>query len=211
MTAIDPETPVTPSRRDSRERMIRTTGRLLRKQGYHGTGLNQIVTEADAPKGSMYFHFPGGKVQLAAEAIDWFSDRVMVALHDLVEEGGSQAEGLASYLERVAERFEAAGYADGCAVATVAAEAAPTEPVLADATGRALRSWVGAISTGLQGEGHPEDEAHRLASAAISLIEGAIVCARGTQSPDPLRQAAAVIQQLLAAPKRRRAPRAGSR
>jgi TetR/AcrR family transcriptional repressor of lmrAB and yxaGH operons len=196
--------PVAGPKRDSRDRMIRTTGRLLRKQGYHGTGLNQIVAEADAPKGSMYFHFPGGKVQLAAEAIDAFSDRVLVALKRYVEEGGSQAEGMALYLAAVADRFEAGGYDDGCAVATVAAEAAPTEPLLAEATGRALRGWVDALTTGLESEGHKAEDAHRLASVGISIIEGAIVCARGMQSPEPLRDARLVVLDLLAPPKRRR-------
>jgi TetR/AcrR family transcriptional repressor of lmrAB and yxaGH operons len=180
--------------------MVRTTGRLLRQQGYHGTGLNQIVAEAEAPKGSMYFHFPGGKAQLAAAAIDHFSERVMRLLHDLVVEHGSQAAGMAAYLDRMAEGFDRVGFAEGCTVATVAAEAAPQEPRLAEATGRALRGWIDALAQGLELEGHEPLEAHRLATAGIALIEGAIVMARGTQSSEPVRQVRDVIAALLAKP-----------
>ena len=60
---------VSQMKRDARRRMVVTTAKLLQRQGYNGTGLNQIVAEAEAPKGSLYFHFPGGKEQLAAEAI----------------------------------------------------------------------------------------------------------------------------------------------
>lgn len=198
---------------DTRERMIRTTGRLLRQQGYHGTGLNQIVAEADAPKGSMYFHFPGGKAELAAAAVDAFSDRVMVKLRDLCREHGSQAAGMAAYLDQMADGFDRAGFAEGCTVATVAAEAAPSEPRLADATRRALQDWVASLAHGLESEGHSPTDAHRLASAGIALIEGAIVLARGTQSSEPVRQVRAVMVDLLARPAesaRARRPRKAS-
>jgi TetR/AcrR family transcriptional repressor of lmrAB and yxaGH operons len=191
------------TKRDTRERMVRTTGRLLRQQGYHGTGLNQIVAEAEAPKGSMYFHFPGGKAQLAAAAIDHFSERVMRLLHDLVVEHGSQAAGMGAYLDRMADGFERVGFEEGCTVATVAAEAAPCEPRLAEATGRALRGWIDALAQGLELEGHDPVTAHRLATAGIALIEGAIVMARGTQSAEPVRQVRDVITTLLAKPAKR--------
>jgi TetR/AcrR family transcriptional regulator, lmrAB and yxaGH operons repressor len=195
---------MTKGTRDTRDRMIRTTGRLLRKQGYHGTGLNEIVAEADAPKGSMYFHFPGGKAQLAAAAIDHYAERVTRLLHDLVVEHGSQADGMGAYLQRMADGFDQVGFEDGCTVATVAAEAAPSEPRLAEATARALRGWVDALTKGLELEGHDPVSAHRLATAAIALIEGAIVMARGTQSAEPVRQIREVVVSLLQRPTRRR-------
>ena len=42
---------------------------LFRRQGYTGTGLKQVVAEADAPFGSLYHFFPGGKEQLGDEVI----------------------------------------------------------------------------------------------------------------------------------------------
>ena len=53
-----------------RDEVIAATGRLLELQGYHATGLNQIIRESGAPKGSLYYYFPEGKGALAAEAIE---------------------------------------------------------------------------------------------------------------------------------------------
>ena len=54
--------------KDTRTRMIETTARLLQHRGYHGTSLNDILEQSGAPRGSLYFHFPGGKDQLVIEA-----------------------------------------------------------------------------------------------------------------------------------------------
>ncbi len=53
----------------SRAAFVNTAARLMRRQGYAGTGLNEIVARSGAPRGSLYFHFPGGKEQLAATAL----------------------------------------------------------------------------------------------------------------------------------------------
>ena len=60
----------------SRERILDAAIRLLRKQGYASTGIKQIVEEGAAPLGSVYHHFPGGKEQLAIEAIETAGERI---------------------------------------------------------------------------------------------------------------------------------------
>ena len=47
--------------------MITAARRLFREHGYMGTALSDVIAESAAPRGSMYFHFPGGKEELAVE------------------------------------------------------------------------------------------------------------------------------------------------
>ena len=65
----------------TRERFLSSATKLFGKKGYHATGLNEIVEISGAPKGSLYHHFPGGKEQLAMEAIR--SERAFV--HSVLE------------------------------------------------------------------------------------------------------------------------------
>ena len=53
----------------TRERILDVSADLFRRQGMAGTGIKQILRGADAPFGSLYHHFPGGKDELAAETI----------------------------------------------------------------------------------------------------------------------------------------------
>lgn len=55
---------------------------LFQRQGLHATGVNQVLVRSGAPRGSLYFHFPGGKQQLAVEAVESAGRHV----HELIEE-----------------------------------------------------------------------------------------------------------------------------
>ncbi len=61
---------------DSRERMVRSAAVLLREHGYAGTGFRDVIAHSEAPWGSIYHHFPGGKAQLAEEAVRYAGDFV---------------------------------------------------------------------------------------------------------------------------------------
>ena len=65
---------------DTRSRILRAALRLFRRHGYHGVGINQILAEAAAPKGSMYHHFPGGKEEIGAAVVVLITDSVLALL-----------------------------------------------------------------------------------------------------------------------------------
>src|ERR1700744_1076202 len=55
-------------RSDTKRRMVQAAKHLIRESGYNATAFSDVLRLSDAPRGSVYFHFPGGKVQLATEA-----------------------------------------------------------------------------------------------------------------------------------------------
>lgn len=57
------------ARSDSKDRMITAARRLFREHGYTGTAMSDVIAESQAPRGSLYFHFPGGKEELATEVV----------------------------------------------------------------------------------------------------------------------------------------------
>jgi TetR/AcrR family transcriptional repressor of lmrAB and yxaGH operons len=183
---------------DTRDRLIRTTSRLLRKQGYGATGLNQVMAEAQAPKGSMYFHFPGGKEELAAAAVDYFAERVMQRLENGLAEADTVGEAVATFFDDYVEHFHRTNFCEGCAAATVALDAASAHETLAAATGRAFRGWIDRFAEALEAEGRSPAEAHRLATLIVAAIEGTVVIGKGERSTEPFVAVQAVLRDLLA-------------
>src|ERR1700720_155984 len=57
-----------------RERMVRSAAQLIRRKGVSGTGMREIVVEANAPRGSLQHYFPGGKEELVSDALLWAGD-----------------------------------------------------------------------------------------------------------------------------------------
>src|SRR5260370_953778 len=55
---------------ETKEKMVAAAADLFRRQGYHATAFSEIVAESGAPRGAIYFHFPGGKEGPAARALE---------------------------------------------------------------------------------------------------------------------------------------------
>jgi TetR/AcrR family transcriptional repressor of lmrAB and yxaGH operons len=183
--------------------MIVTTAKLLRRQGYHATGVNQIVAESGAPKGSMYFHFPGGKEQLAAEAIRAsaaYLDRGLRAC-----ERATALESLDLYVAETANMLERTDFADGCPIATVVLEVTPTSPELAGACAEAVESLLARVTGWLERDGVAPHLARERAQLAYGALEGALVFAKAFRSVEPLETLRRQLPELLgsATPRRR--------
>ena len=126
---------------DSRARFVETTAALLRRQGYHATGLAQVVEESGAPKGSLYFHFPGGKEELATAAIERSAQDLRGRLAALVGAAEDPAAAVRAVTTALADELEASRFQDGCPVATVALEAAAQVPALQAVCSAAYARW----------------------------------------------------------------------
>ena len=185
---------------DTRDRLVRATSRLLRTQGYASTGLNQVMAEADAPKGSMYFHFPGGKEELAAAAVDRFAERSTARIERILDEHGTAAEAVYAIFDSYVAHLDQTEYREGCAVASVALDGASSHASLGDATRRALVGWTDRIAEALEAEGRTPEEAHGLATVVIAALEGTVVMAKGQQSTEPVATARDTLAALLARP-----------
>src|SRR6478672_9352313 len=99
------------ARASSRDAFIETTASLLRRQGYSATGLSEIVARSGAPRGSLYFHFPGGKEELATAALARAGEQLRGGIEALLGSRADLGEALAGLLDVLAAGLEASGYA----------------------------------------------------------------------------------------------------
>ena len=170
--------------------------RLLRRRGYAASGLKEIVADSGAPKGSLYFHFPGGKEQLAVAAIDHSGEQLRGAIA-AVRAGtkGGPRRTLAALIDALAAGLESSGYRDGCPIATVALETAAESDAVRAAADGAFSSWLAELEAMFRESGMSRAGSRRRALHALAAIEGALILARARRDPEPLH---AVRSELLA-------------
>jgi AcrR family transcriptional regulator len=173
----------------TKERIVTASAELFRRQGYNGTGVKQIVAAAEAPFGSLYHFFPGGKEQLGAEVIRTSGASYGRLLGEVAGPAPDVATGIDWFFAGAAQTLVETDYADACPIATVALEVASTSEPLREATADVFESWIAAAGEYLAGAGISAARARELALAIISLLEGAFVLSRAQRSTEPLRAA----------------------
>lgn len=182
---------------DSRARFVETTALLLRRQGYHATGLKQIVHDSGAPRGSLYFHFPGGKEQLALAALERSGQQMHDGLRAIIEAASDPPTAIRSVAHVLADELEASSFLDGCPVATVTLEAASQSPALQQACSVSYSEWQRLIEDRLERWGVDAERAGPLANLVLCTIEGALLLSRAHADTTPLRSAGEQLAALI--------------
>lgn len=175
--------------------MVRTAADLFQAQGYHATGLNQVLAEGGAPKGSLYFHFPGGKEQLAAEAVALAGAELCAALRAVLAATPDPVAALGEVLRLLGDQLVASDFTRGCPISTVALDASTGSEAIRAACVDAYDSWQQVIADHLDRAGGAE-----VAVVALAAIEGAVLLARTRRDLSPLHAVGARLGALLGRP-----------
>jgi len=181
---------------DSKWKTLAAAVKLFRQQGYHGTALNDILAAAGSPRGSLYFHFPGGKEEIGESALTLAGEAVRQGIVRAAEASDSTEMFLTRVARAMAADLEKSDYQEGCPIATTALETSAQSEVLGEATSAAFRKWEIEISSGLERFGMTRDEADQVATMVLSQLEGALLLARTYRSPEPLQRAEEALKLL---------------
>ena len=181
----------------TRQQLIDTTAQLLEAQGYHGTGLNQIVKESGCPRGSLYYHFPEGKEELAAVAIAQRGRMMGVFLAATLAEHDDPIAAVDAVFAALGAHALGADYCGGAPLAAVALETAGASERLRAACQAAYAALRRPVEAKLIAGGYAPTLAAELATAITAAMEGAIVLLRAEHSVEPLEQTRAALLRLL--------------
>jgi AcrR family transcriptional regulator len=186
---------------ETKTRILDATADLFRRHGYTGTGLKQVVADANAPFGSLYHHFPGGKQELGVEVIHRSGAMYFEIVAAVIDAAPDLVTAMHDCFSGAAAVLEATDYADACPIATVALEVANTNEALRQATAEVFESWVTGAIERFRPAGLDDGTARGLSLTMIMLIEGAYILCRAARNTEALevagRVAAATVEAAL--------------
>lgn len=183
---------------DARQRVVSAAAEMLARHGLNATSIREMAKRAEAPFGSTYHHFPGGKQQVVVEAVQLAGAQVSAGLEHHLQAGA--AEGVHGFLARWREILLRSDFRLGCPVMAVAVEE-PIDEMVADALHAAAQvfgDWAAKLAAALALQGHEPESASRLATLIIASVEGAIVLCRAQRSIEPFDQVARELDRLVA-------------
>jgi AcrR family transcriptional regulator len=176
---------------NTKQRIVNSSATLFRRQGYTATGVKQIVADAEAPFSSLYHFFPGGKDELAGEAIRSSGQTYQELVEAVFDAAPDILTGVHECFAGAAETVRQTDYADACPIATVALEVASTNEPLRGATAEVFESWIRSSTERFVAAGISQQSARSEAIAMIGALEGAFVLSRAMRTTEPLDVAGA--------------------
>jgi TetR/AcrR family transcriptional repressor of lmrAB and yxaGH operons len=181
----------------TRQRLIAAMSELLQRKGLQGVGLSDVLAQAQAPKGVLYHHFPGGKTELAISAIRSSVNRIVASIQFLRSTDQNVVQRLRTWLGQAQKRLEKSGFEQGCPLAAVALESTAADQELR----QALEEGFGAIRSVLAGmladAGMTTTDAARFSTLIVSAYEGALLQSRIAGSAKPARDTLDLLLRLI--------------
>jgi TetR/AcrR family transcriptional repressor of lmrAB and yxaGH operons len=176
---------------DSRKKMVQSAAALIGSKGLNATSFTDVLASSGAPRGSIYFHFTGGKAELAKDAIRLTSEQVLA--HMRACSPLSAEEVLDHFIALFRHVVEATDGTAGCAVAGVTIDIPAGDDELLDDAREAFHSWVALLAEQLEVAGIVKESAQGIATIAVASVEGALILCRAERGSAPLD---AVARQL---------------
>jgi len=179
-----------PRRKDAtHERIVEAAARAIRRSGYGGTGVADIMQDAGLTHGGFYAHFASREAMLA-EAADRAGAEGVAAVAR-VAAAAPPRKALRALLRAYLSKTHVEGVETGCAVAALGSEMPRQAPEVRRAATRRIKEMIDLVARQSPEWGQPG--AHQHALATVATMVGALVLARDVDDPrlsDALREAA---------------------
>lgn len=182
-------------RGSTRTNMLIGAAEVLRERGAAGVTIDEVLQRSGAPRGSVYYHFPEGRSQIVAEALEYAGESITSLIDEAAANGGRYlVQHFVDFWDRVLAESD---FTAGCPVVAAAIGSAEDGPQLTSVAGAIFGHWREALTRAFEVDGCEQSEAASLAITSIAALEGAVVLCRATRDLDPLRQVHTQLEFLL--------------
>jgi TetR/AcrR family transcriptional regulator, transcriptional repressor for nem operon len=181
--------PAARSKEATHDRIVEVAARTIRRSGYDGTGVADVMKEAGLTHGGFYAHFASREAMLA-EAADRAGSEA-VALMERVAAKAPPDKVLQAMMQAYLSETHVKSLETGCAIAALGSEMPRQAPEIRRAATRRIKEMIDLVSRQLPEWGKPG--AHEHALVMVSTMVGALVLARAVDDPrlsEALRDAA---------------------
>lgn len=183
-----------PSKKElNRDSLLNQGVVFFMNQGYHGTGLQEILDAVNVPKGSFYNYF-SSKEEFGAAVIQHYIEPFISRLSTHLQQSGSDALGaLRRYFDELIVELEENQFKGGCLLGSLMGEIGSTSDICQQSLQSAIARYRDLLQSGLaqaqqQGSVRSDKSAEEMADLLINTWQGALLRMQIEKSSAPVKQ-----------------------
>ena len=183
---------------DKKERILSEAIELFAEKGYYGLGLSELLARCCIPKGSFYYYFPGGKIQLIQEVLEYSYQRMRTGISSWIFEQDSASAAFMRMADRLAAAIEHRHKMPSLLLTMIAIESVYLDPQVNETCRTIYEDWHRFYADVLMHYGCSEEEGRQKAQAVFALIHGSLISSWIKQDPGDMYLAKETLKEILA-------------
>lgn len=182
---------------DKKDLILEQAAKLFAEKGYYGLGLSELLKCCGIPKGSFYYYFPEGKIQLLQEVLAYSYACMRGWIDSWIRQQPSALAAFSHMTDVLSGGVSNGHYLSSMTLSMIAIESVYLDERV-NQTCRAIYSdWQQFYAGHLAYFGVPEALCIQKAQAVFALIHGSLLSAWIKQDPQDLHMAKSSLQDLL--------------
>lgn len=182
---------------DKRELIMDEAFKLFFEKGYYGLGLQELLKRCGIPKGSFYYYFPDGKIQLLCEVVERTYNRMEEGILNRILIKENAVDSFLNMIDYHAATIEGKKYPFSLLITMISIESKHLDDKVHDVCKNLYYRWQNTYYIKLIDYGYSEIEARQKAQALFALIHGSLISSFIKQSNEDLLLIRKEVKKIL--------------
>ena len=171
---------------DKREMILREAARLFAEKGYYGLGLSELLKRCEIPKGSFYYYFPDGKIQLIQEVLEYSYQRMADGIRARILVKDTAVASFEYMCDRLAAGYRQSKYYPSMLLAMIAIESVYLDENVNATCARIYADWQKLYAEFLLRYGFTPEESITKGQAVFAMVHGSLISSWIKNDPSDL-------------------------
>lgn len=182
---------------DKKELILSQAEKLFAEKGYYGLGLSELLNRCDIPKGSFYYYFPGGKIQLIQEVLEYSYQRMRTSISSWIVKETSALAAFSRMADRLSGGVQQKRHLSSMMLSMIAIESVYLDERVNQTCKHIYCDWQDFYDQVLQGFGYDAAQSRRKAQVVFAVIHGSLISSWIKEDPDDLQLAKQSLAEIL--------------
>ena len=182
---------------DKKELILQEASDLFAEKGYYGLGLAELLKRCEIPKGSFYYYFPNGKIQLIQEVLEYSYRKMGYGITHRMLICPTALASFERMVDRLADGFEQKRSFASLLMSMIAIESVYLDARVQETCKRIYGQWQQLYVDFLRQHGFDEQESVVKAQAIFAMVHGSLISSWIKRSPEDLLMVKKVLPDIL--------------